>query len=84
VEVRQPNKVIGDSTVGSIQSGLYWGYAGLVDGILGRMKEELEGAYVVSTGGLAELISPACVEIDSVEKNLTLEGMRLIYQRLKK
>jgi type III pantothenate kinase len=76
--------VIGDTTVGSIQSGLYWGYAGLVDGILRRMKEELEGAHVVSTGGMAELISPACEEIDSVEKNLTLEGMRLIYRRLRK
>ena len=84
VEVRRPRKVIGDSTVTSIQSGLYWGYAGLVDGILRRMKEELEGAHVVSTGGLAELISPACEEIDSVEKNLTLEGMRLIHLRLKK
>jgi type III pantothenate kinase len=84
VEVRRPPKVIGDSTVVSIQSGLYWGYAGLVDGILRRMKEELEGAHVVSTGGLAELISPACEEIDSVEKNLTLEGMRLIYHRIKK
>jgi type III pantothenate kinase len=83
VEVRQPPKVIGDSTVSSIQSGLYWGYAALVDGILRRMKEELENAYVVSTGGLAELIFPACEEVDSVEKNLTLEGMRLIYNRLR-
>jgi type III pantothenate kinase len=84
VEVRQPRKVIGDSTVASIQSGLYWGYVGLVDGILRRMREELDGAHVVSTGGLAELISPACEEIDSVEKNLTLEGMRLIYHRIRK
>ena len=83
VEIREPQRVIGNSTVGSIQSGLYWGYAGLVDGVLRRMKVELEGAYVASTGGLAELISPACEEIDSVEKNLTLEGMRLIYARLK-
>jgi len=83
VDIRPPAKVIGDSTVTSMQSGLYWGYAGLVDGILRRMKEELENAYVVSTGGLAELISPACEEIDSVDKNLTLEGMRLIYERLR-
>ena len=83
VEIRPPTKVIGDSTVASIQSGLYWGYAGLVDGILRKMKLETESPYVVSTGGLAELISPACAEIDSVEKNLTLEGMRLIYERLK-
>jgi len=84
VDVRQPRKVIGDSTVTSLQSGLYWGYAGLVDGILRRMKQELEGAHVVSTGGLAELISPACEEIDSVDKNLTLEGMRLIYERMRR
>ncbi len=83
VEIRAPSRVIGTSTVRSIQSGLYWGYASLVDGVLRRMKQELENAYVVSTGGLAELIFPACEEIDSVEKNLTLEGMRLIYQRLK-
>jgi type III pantothenate kinase len=83
VEIRSPSKVVGDSTVGSIQSGLYWGYAGLVDGILRRMKNELENPYVVSTGGLAELISPACEEIDSVDRNLTLEGMRLVYERVK-
>jgi len=83
VDVRRPPKVIGDSTVVSMQSGLYWGYASLTDGILRRMKQELENAYVVSTGGLAELISPACEEIDSVDKNLTLEGMRLIHDRLK-
>jgi len=83
VEIRPPSKVVGDSTVGSIQSGLYWGYAGLVDGILRRMKDEIENPYVVSTGGLAELISPACEEIDSVDRNLTLEGMRLVYERLK-
>ena len=83
VEIRQPARVIGDSTVGSIQSGLYWGYAGLVDGILRRMKQELDNPHVVSTGGLAELIFPACEEIDSVERNLTLEGMRLVWERLK-
>ncbi len=83
VEIRRPPKVIGDSTVSSMQSGLYWGYAGLVDGVLRRMKLELENPHVVSTGGLAELIFPACEEIDSVEKNLTLEGMRLIYNRLR-
>lgn len=83
VEIRPPEKIIGDSTVASMQSGLFWGYVGLVDGILKRMKQELENAYVVSTGGLAELISPACEEIDSVDRNLTLEGMRLVHERLK-
>ncbi len=83
IEIRQPSSVIGNSTVSSMQSGLYWGYAGLVDGILRRMKSELENPRVVSTGGLAELIFPACEEIDAVEKNLTLEGMRMVYERLK-
>jgi type III pantothenate kinase len=83
VEIRPPAKVIGDSTVASMQSGLFWGYVSLVDGILRRMKQELDNAYVVSTGGLADLISPACEEIDSVDRNLTLEGMRLIHDRLK-
>jgi type III pantothenate kinase len=83
VDIRPPSRVIGNSTVSSMQSGLYWGYAGLVDGILKRMKQELENPHVVSTGGLAELIFPACEEIDSVEKNLTLEGMRILYDRLK-
>lgn len=83
VEIRQPARVIGDCTVASMQSGLYWGYAALVDGILRRIKGELEDPYVVSTGGLAELIFPACEEIDSVEKNLTLEGIRIIYDRLR-
>jgi type III pantothenate kinase len=83
VEIRPPQRVIGDSTVASMQSGLYWGYAGLVDGILRRMKQELEKPQVVSTGGLAELISPACAEIDSVDRNLTLDGMRLLFGRLK-
>jgi len=82
VEIRQPSSVIGRSTVASMQSGLYWGYAGLVDGVLRRMKEELGSPHVTSTGGLAELIFPACEEIDSVEKNLTLTGMRLIYERV--
>jgi len=50
---------------------------------LRRMKGELENPHVVSTGGLAELIFPACEEIDAVEKNLTLEGMRLVYERVK-
>ena len=84
VEIRRTARVIGDSTVASIQSGLYWGYAGLVDGILRRMKQELPKPYVVSTGGLAELISPASAEIDSVERDLTLEGMRLLFQRLRR
>jgi type III pantothenate kinase len=83
VEIKKPARVIGDSTVGSIQSGLYYGYAGLVDGILRRMIEELgTETKVVATGGLAPLISQASELIETVDDTLTLEGLRLIYQKL--
>ena len=82
VEIRKPEKVIGDSTVGSIQSGLFYGYAGLVDGILRRMIDELgERTRVVATGGLAPLISKGSELIETVDDTLTLEGLRLIYQK---
>ncbi len=83
VEIRRPERVIGSSTVGSIQSGLYYGYAGLVDGILRRMIAELGAeTRVVATGGLAPLISKASELIDTVDDTLTLEGLRLIYSKL--
>lgn len=83
VEIKKPERVIGSTTIGSIQSGLYYGYAGLVDGILRRMLAELgERTKVVATGGLAPLISQASELIETVDDTLTLEGLRLIYRRL--
>jgi len=82
VEIAKPESVVGTSTVGSIQSGLYYGYAGLVDGILRRMLDELgEGTRVIATGGLASLFGKASELIEVVDGDLTLEGLRLIYER---
>jgi type III pantothenate kinase len=65
-----------------MQSGLYYGYVGLVDGILGRMREELGAtSRVIATGGLAPLIATGSKLIEEVDDTLTLEGLRLIYER---
>jgi len=82
VEIKRPQVVIGASTMGAIQSGLYYGYVGLVDGILRRMREELgDETRVVSTGGLASLIATGSELIETVDDTLTLEGLRLIYEK---
>jgi type III pantothenate kinase len=84
VEIRRPDSVIGQTTVSSMQSGLYYGYIGLVDGILRRMIEELGGqARVIATGGLARLIGRGSEFIEEIDDHLTLEGLRLIYERNK-
>jgi len=82
VEIRRPAKVIGSATIEAMQSGLYHGYVGLVDGILKKMVEELGGSpKVIATGGLAPLIAKGSSFIELVDETLTLEGLRLVYQR---
>jgi type III pantothenate kinase len=82
VDVRNPGRVIGRSTVSSIQAGLYFGYAAMVEGIIVRIREELgEAVHVVATGGLAETLAGEIPSIQAVDPVLTLTGLRLIWDR---
>jgi len=84
VEIKRPQKAIGSATVEAMQSGLYHGYVGLVDGILRKMIDELGGSpRVIATGGLAPLIATGSEFIELVDETLTLEGLRLVYKRTK-
>lgn len=81
VDIRKPPRIIGTNTVGSVQSGLYYGYLALVDGILERLLAELGNAKVVATGGLASLFGSGSKYITAVDDLLTLDGLRIIWDR---
>jgi type III pantothenate kinase len=83
IEIQKPANVIGSSTIGSMQSGLFYGYVALVDGIIARMKMELgANTRVIGTGGQAPFISQETKSIEIVDSNLTLDGLQLVAARL--
>ncbi len=82
IELTKPKSVIGRNTIHSMQAGIIFGYAGQVDGIIGRIEAELgTKPRVIGTGGLAELISSESMTMQETNPLLTLEGLRIIYQR---
>ena len=82
IELKKPNDVIGKNTVTSMQAGIIYGYVGLVDYLVDRMKSELDGEVkgVIDTGGLSTLIATESKTITTIDKLLTLDGLRIIYE----
>lgn len=82
VAIEPPKKVIGTSTVEAMQSGIFYGYASLIDGLIERMLEAMdESPRVIATGGLARLMENASQYIRQIDENLTLDGLRIIHER---
>ena len=83
IDVRKPATVIGRTTVGAMESGLFWGYVDMVEGLVRRMSVELGGKNVVcvATGGLATIIAPETTLIQHVDPDLTLDGLRIVWER---
>ncbi len=82
IEVRKPATVIGRTTIGAMESGLFFGYVGMVEGLVRRMDVELGGnAVCVATGGLAVVIAPETQLFQHVDVELTLQGLRLVWER---
>lgn len=84
VEITEPKSVIGKNTISAMQSGIYYGYAGMIDYVVEKFKKELgaPNAKVVATGGLAKLIASESKSIDIINRDLTLTGLKLIHDKL--
>jgi len=84
IDVKKPARIVGRTTVGAMESGLFWGYVGLVEGLIKRMSDELGGnAICIATGGLADVIAPETPLIQHVDADLTLHGLRIVWERNK-
>ncbi len=82
IDIIKPPHVIAKNTVNSMQAGIFYGYVGLVDGIVEHIQAESNEAFrVIATGGLAALIAPESKTIDEIDENLTLEGLRILHER---
>ena len=82
IDVRKPARIVGRTTVGAMESGLFYGYVGMVEGLVRRMTDELGGSAVcVATGGLADVIAPETPLIQHVDPDLTLHGLRIVWER---
>jgi type III pantothenate kinase len=82
VEVRRPERVVGHTTVGAIESGLFYGYVGMVEGLMTRIAGELGGRVTrIATGGLAPLVLPETDLFDAHEPDITLHGLRIVWER---
>jgi type III pantothenate kinase len=81
VELRRPERAVARTTAENLRVGVLWGYAGLVDALVRRMRSELGGRpKVIATGGLARMVAPECETVDLVDDGLTLKGLRLLWE----
>ena len=84
IAIERPAKIVGQDTVGAMQSGVFWGYIGLIEGLIKRIKAEMDDRpKIVATGGIASLFEGATEAIDHFDPDLTIRGLTEIYRRVK-